>query len=185
MRAFRKATARFARTGRVALAFDEQSVKRHGVSKLDVGLSYLDAVGQTKDPRSLLTLMIRVPTDRNREDLVPFARTTLTNLQRAVAAARARPEKEDGATLKAAKRMQSLLQLAVAAPTGTHRHAPTVRVKPNPNGKGDLRIDVLSIDGDDLGRIGEALKDAVVSTDDQVVVKPPKSPRRRSGAASH
>ncbi len=170
---------------RVAIAFEEANVKKHGVSKLDVGLRYLEAIGKSAEPRHLLTLNIKVPTDGKRFESIPFPRATYTELQRAVSAARLRPEPEDAATAKAAKRVEALLQLAVAAPTGTYRHAPRVRVRPNPNGKGGLRIDVLGIDGDDMKRIGDALAEAQFEADDVVVPKKSDAEKRKTRPGAH
>lgn len=170
---------------RVALAFEEASAKKHGVSKLDAGLTYLDAIGKSAEPRSLLSLIIKVPTDGKRVEGIPFAKATYTDLQRAIAAARLRPEKHDAAAVRAAKRAEALLQLAVAAPAGTYRHAPRVRVRPNPNGKGGLRIDVMGIDGDDVKRIGEALSEAQLAPDDVAVPKRSDAERRKTRPGAH
>jgi hypothetical protein len=173
---------------RVALAFERDTVRKHGATKLDAGLRYLSATkGKAAPPTDVLAMTVRVPTDGASKQLatVAFRDATPTQLEAAIAAARARPEPHDEETLRAAKRIQSQVQVAVAAPEGTYRHAPLVRVKPHPTNAGQVRIDLLGIDGDDLDRIAEALLPLGAVTRGAGVSlqkKAKRTPDRRRGA---
>ena len=159
---------------RVSIAYDEASVVRHGISKLDAGLSYLDAVGLSSDPNALLALDIKVPGDgvSRTDSLVPFSKATNSEIQRAIVAARAVPENADDQAQRLAREWQLSIQAAVAAPKGTFRHAPIVRVKPHPDKEGAARVDVIGIDLDDLTRVGKALRDLDTSS--------PKAPPKKT-----
>jgi hypothetical protein len=158
---------------RVANAFDEATVVKHGTSKLDAGLTYLDAIGKT-DPKALLQLDIKVPGDgvRRVNADVPFAKATNSEIQRAIVAAHAKPENAADEEHRVAREWQQSIQAAVAAPMGTFRHAPIVRVKPHPDKEGMSRIDVIGIDLDDLTRVGKALRDVDTSS--------PRTPPKKS-----
>ena len=158
---FTQGASTLRRYRRVAIAFERASVLRHGTERLEAGLTYLAATkGTAAPPRTLLSLLVHVPTDGRQGETyeVPFKDASLNEIQRAIIAARARPEPKDAATQKLAKRMQEAVQAAVAAPEGSYFHAPQVRVTPHPEKKGAVRIDVMGIDADDLHRVGEALR---------------------------
>jgi hypothetical protein len=164
---------------RVSLAFDESTVVKHGTSKLEAGLTYLEAVAAGNAPRWLLGAQIKVPGDgaTKTETLVPFAKVTNAELQRAILAARAEPQNADDRASRLAREYQLSIQAAVAAPKGTFRHAPIVRVKPHPDKEGAARVDVIGIDLDDLPRVGKALRD--------VDIDPPKSPLKKATALTN
>ncbi len=158
---------------RIAGTFDEATVVKHGTSKLEAGLTYLEAVTpKDTDPRTLLSLDIKVPGDGARRvtTLIPFSKASNAEIQRAIAAARAEPENAADPEQRLAREWQIALQAAVAAPPGTFRHAPLVRVKPHPDKEGAARVDVIGIDLDDLTRVGKALH----SVDTSTPTAPPK-----------
>ncbi len=142
---------------RVALAFPEATVMKHGTTKLDLGLTYLGAVGKRAKPASLLSLDIVVPEDNQRTRKVPFASITYDELVRAVSAVTLLPHHDDPRLDKLAAHWQVTFQTAVAAPKGDYRHAPSVRVRPHPKQPGVVRVDVLGIDLDDVARVAKAL----------------------------
>ncbi len=53
---------------RVYLAFDESTVVKHGTSKLEAGLTYLEAAAAGNPPRWVLGAQIKVPRRRRDED---------------------------------------------------------------------------------------------------------------------
>jgi hypothetical protein len=171
---------------RIAGTFDEPTVVKHGTSKLEAGLIYLEAAApKDTDPRTLLSLDIKVPGDGAKRvtTLIPFSKATNAEIQRAIAAARAEPENAADPQHRLAREWQIALQAAVAAPPGTFRHAPLVRVKPHPDKEGAARVDVIGIDLDDLTRVGKALHGVDTSTPTAPPKKPtvpyplPRSPR--------
>jgi len=142
---------------RVALAFPEATVIKHGTTKLDLGLTYLGAVGKRQKPAALLGLEILVPDDNRKTRRVPFATITYDELVRAVSAVSLIPHHDDPRLDQLAAEWQSTFQAAVAAPKGQFRHAPSVRVRPHPTRPGVVRVDVLGIDLDDVARVAKAL----------------------------
>jgi hypothetical protein len=172
---FQQGYSTLRRYRRVSVAFEEATVIKYGISKLDAGLTYLDAVGLKSNPKALLSLDIKVPTDGEKRTirLVPFAKATNTQIQRAIVAAHADPENTDDHAIRLARQWQMSIQAAVAAPKGTFRHAPMVRVKPHPDKEGAARVDVIGIDLDDLTRVGKALHDVDTS-------EPHAAPKKKS-----
>jgi len=142
---------------RVALAFAEATVVKHGATKLDLGLTYLGALGKRAKPAALLGMDIVVPDDNQRTRNVPFASITYDELMRAVSAVSLVPHHDDPRLDRLAAEWQTTFQTAVAAPKGECRHAPIVRVRLYPKQAGVVRVDVLGIDLDDVARVAKAL----------------------------
>jgi hypothetical protein len=141
---------------RVATAFAEATVERHGVTKLDLGLTYANVTGRHGGPADVLGLVIHVPAKGTEEARkVPFVRVTAGELARAVLHAKKIPEHADGFAGLCAKRRRVELQALVAAPPGSHVPAPTVRSRTTHLGL--VRFDLVGIDMDDLERVGRAL----------------------------
>jgi hypothetical protein len=105
-------------------------------------------------PAEIPRLGIRVPYG-SEFSIVPFEKATTTDLERAIALASGKPTAHDDVHQKSAKKLSSVLQAIVAAPKGTRRHAPVVRVHVTDDKH--LRIDVIGIDQDDLARVARAL----------------------------
>jgi hypothetical protein len=163
---------------RVALAFAEATVIKHGITKLDLGLTYLGAVGKRAKPAALLGLDIRVPDDNQGTRNVPFSSITYDDLVRAVSAVSLLPHHDDPRLDKLAASWQATFQAAVAAPKGQFRHAPLVRVRPHAKRPGVVRVDVLGIDLDDVARVARALAREGVRAKDEA----PESPSAETSA---
>ena len=158
------ADARFAqgwvtlhRYRRVASAFTQATTKKHGVTKLYLGLLYIEATPEHERPAELPRLLVRVPDKKEQVTEVPFVRCTTRDLERAIALANARPGERDDVASAGAKRARARVQEAVAAPKGVHLHAPYVRAHPHPEHHGHVRFDIVGIDDDDLERVAKAL----------------------------
>jgi hypothetical protein len=139
---------------RVALAFTEEIVGAHGVAKLDAGLRYIVLTPEHEQPRDLLRLGIRVP-GVGGVQVVPFAKATVSDLERAIKALKSKDGAHDDAHHARAKQINAHVQAAVAAPRGSKHHAP--RTRTHVTDDKTFRIDVLAIDLDDLERVAGAL----------------------------
>ncbi len=159
----------------VATKFTQATVKKHGVTKLNLGVTYIGLTPEHEQPSDLPRMSIRVPTGRGNEIVeVPFAKVTASQLEAAIEHLRKKPSPKDDVLTAWAKRVGPVLQSALAAPKGTYRHAPRVRAYPHPNGQHAVRVDLLGVDLDDLPRIAKALRG----------VELPVAPRSRSSAAA-
>jgi hypothetical protein len=99
-----------------------------------------------------------VPTKSGKDaQLIPFAKCHTRQLEKAIEAALGKPDAYDDDATANAKRRRMEVQAVVAAPKGTHQHAPLVRAHPHPEHPKEVRYDVVGIDEDDLERVAKAL----------------------------
>ncbi len=131
-------------------------MKLHAVNKLDLGLSYIALTPEDEKPHDLLRLEIRVPVQGG-VVAIPFSKVTPSQLEKAIELAQGKPTAHDGAAAARAKEIAPILQAAVAAPKGTHFHAPRTKVHPHADDRGKFRVSVNGIDLEDLPRVGIAL----------------------------
>ena len=178
------ADARFAqgyttlkRNRRVAMAFTKRTTVRHGVTKLHLGLLYIDATPEHERPAEIPRLEVRVPGRGGQVVAKPFADCSTHELERAIEAALAKPRETDDPATAKAKRVQADLQAAVAAPKGTHQHAPSVRAYPHPDHHGELQFDLRAVDLRDAPRVAKALLTAAKKW--VAKLTPAAKPRRR------
>ena len=144
------------RCRRVALAFRSATVIKYGTTKLDVALSYIALTPEHERASEIPSLVFRVPDKSGKKAIeVAFAKATVTQIERAIQLAKAKPTASDDVLHARAKRVRNELQTLVAAPKGTRRHAPAVRSHVTDD-RG-LRVDVVGVDLDDLERVGKAL----------------------------
>jgi hypothetical protein len=136
---------------RVATRFDEDSVGKHGVQKLILGLEYIEWTPEDERPADLLSLGIRVPDEDGKIRVVPFADTTTRELEAAVN--RYKYAGRDDAP-KDAEPEADALQKHLAASSDAKVPAPRVRAK---TGESGLRFDLLGVHTDDLPRVGKLL----------------------------
>lgn len=71
---------------RIAKSFAKSTARRHGTTKLDLGLTYLDLTPANERPAELIRLEIEVPG----KGFIPFTEITVADLDRAVTALRTR-----------------------------------------------------------------------------------------------
>jgi hypothetical protein len=136
---------------RVANKFAKRVVVKHGTTKLDLALRYIEITPEDERPMDVLTM--EFPTTRGPSPkTVPFAKATQRDLERAIEIALAKPTAKDGPKEARAKALRDRFQRAVAAPKGVSRHAPLVRAHVN-HGTGKVRVDIVGIDEDDLVRV--------------------------------
>ena len=102
-------------------------------------------------------LSVRVPLGPKQVVEIPFAKVTTKQLGAAIEGLRRKPTPHDDELTSYAKAVHSVLQAEVAAPKGSHRHAPAVRAYPHPDGRRAVRFDLLGVDLDDVLRIARAL----------------------------
>lgn len=142
------------RDRRVALAFAKRTVVKYGTTKLDLALTYMSATPEHERAAEVDRLEVAVPVGTKLAS-VPFGKASVSQLEKAIKHATALPTAHDDAKQARAKRRAHALQRAVAAPKGTHSHAPLVRAHVAEDGQ--LRFDVVGIDEADLARVARAL----------------------------
>jgi hypothetical protein len=159
---FKQGYSTLARYRLVSGIFSLATTRKHGMTRLALGLAYIGATPEHERPRDLLRLVVRVP-DGARVVKVPFAKASKAQLEKAVSHENGKPHAADDAVTKRAKRVVAKLQPLVAAPKGATHHAPKIRAYASPNERDKLRIDVVGIDEDDLARVLRALSGAKLS----------------------
>jgi hypothetical protein len=141
---------------RVAQAFSEKTVRKHGMVRLSAGLSYLDLLPIEHRAYDVLHLQIPVRAKEGKSVAsVPFSKASLKQIERAIEDTQKHPAHDDHSASARLKRFCAELQQLVASPAGEHRHAPLARS--HFTDANTVRFDLIGIDLDDVARVGEAL----------------------------
>ena len=132
-------------------------MKKFGTTKLHLGLVYIGLTPEHETAQDIPSLSVRVPLGPKKVVEIPFAKVTTKQLELAIDILRRKPTPHDDELTSYAKSVHSVLQAEVAAPKGSHRHAPGVRAYPHPDGQRAVRFDLLGVDLDDIVRGARAL----------------------------